>query len=167
MRASIKQLSRFQPKVFPKVCPSVVYWCEVWNLPPHFKLSFLRIVRPFWLLKLFGFLIGASERRADWLHWGMWGWQLHLFIMWGTIAHLERQPGLVFSLILAPAQRARINRQDRFICGQDHNSRCARSFPRAQSDWHAGWFVHVILESNYSNVLMSNVTVEQKKKVKE
>lgn len=31
--------------------------------------------------------------------WKMWGWQLRLFIMWGTIAHLESQPELVFSLI--------------------------------------------------------------------
>lgn len=31
--------------------------------------------------------------------WTTWGWQLRLFIMWGTIAHLESQPELVFSLI--------------------------------------------------------------------
>lgn len=76
--------------------------------------------------------LGVSEGRAIRLHWKMQrGWQLHLFIMWGTIAHLERQPGLVFSLILAPAQRARINREGRFICGQDQNSRCVRSIPQA------------------------------------
>lgn len=90
-------------------------------LPPVLKLSALSITPPF-------LAILTVALRLSWLpvregHEGcagkMRGWQLHLFIMWGTIAHLERQPELVFSLILAPTQRARINRQGRFIYGLD------------------------------------------------
>lgn len=76
--------------------------------------------------------------------------------MWGTIAHLERQPGLVFSLILAPAQQARINRQDRFICGKDQDSRCARSLPQALNLTDIQ-YVHVTVESNDNYLLPSDI----------
>lgn len=73
----------------------------------------------------------ASEGRAVRLHLKMWGWQLHLFIMWGTVAHLEMQPELVFSLILAPTQRARINSQGGVICGHGIEMKQDRSISQA------------------------------------
>ncbi len=146
-RASLKATFQILFKVYKwSLCS---YWCGVVNqwrrilscnfntnefsLFPRSILSVLSIVLPF-----LDILTAALQRSSlpvreglGRLHWKMWGWQLHLFIMWGTKAHLERQPELVFSLILAPTQRVRINRQGRFICGQDKNSRRARSIPQA------------------------------------
>lgn len=87
--------------------------------------------------------------------------------MWGTIAHLEMQPELVFSLILAPTQQARINREGRFICGQDKKLNKLDLYSTgSEFNRHSvhSVYVHVILETNTSHLLVSNIIFGIKRK---